>query len=150
VGQCPTWWPPCEYMWRPLLNAPKFGWRPLLECCAITLPRRETRWNVLRCPKHANRSQPLVSRGSPYCEDMWRRHCCLTTIFPIVDMCLRCEDIARQICAMVPRWRIFGDFLCPAFPESRVQHFSYLDPKFALGPHHVWKYGRHPISNGWD
>jgi len=29
--------------------------------------------------------------------------------FPIVDRCLSCEDIARQICAMVPRWRIFGD-----------------------------------------
>jgi len=23
--------------------------------------------------------------------------------FPIVDMCLSCEDIARQSCAMVPR-----------------------------------------------
>jgi len=27
--------------------------------------------------------------------------------FPIVDTCLSCEDIARQICAMVPRWRFF-------------------------------------------
>ena len=27
---------------RPLLNAAKFGWRPLLECRAVTLPRRET------------------------------------------------------------------------------------------------------------
>jgi len=26
----------------------------------ITLPRRETRWNLLGCPKLANRSQPLV------------------------------------------------------------------------------------------
>jgi len=22
--------------------------------------------------------------------------------------------------------------------------------KFALRPHHVWKYGRHPICSGWD
>jgi len=22
--------------------------------------------------------------------------------------------------------------------------------KFALRPHHVWKYGRHPISDRWD
>jgi len=28
--------------------------------------------------------------------------------FPIADMCLSCEDIARESCAMVPRWRIFG------------------------------------------
>jgi len=29
-----------------------------------------------------------------------------------------------------------------------VQHVSDLHPKFALRPHHVWKYGRHPISDG--
>jgi len=36
---------PAEYTWRPLLklNAEKFGWRPILECRAVTLPRRETR-----------------------------------------------------------------------------------------------------------
>ena len=27
--------------------------------------------------------------------------------FPIVDTCLSCEDIARQSCGMVPRWRLF-------------------------------------------
>jgi len=26
-----------------------------------------------------------------------------------------------------------------------VQHISDLHSKFALGPHHMWKYGRHPI-----
>ena len=65
-----------EYKWRHLFNAAKFGWRPLLECNAVTLPRRETRWNLLGRPKLANRSQPLVGRSSPYCKDMWRRHCC--------------------------------------------------------------------------
>jgi len=28
-----------------------------------------------------------------------------------------------------------------------VQHISDLHSKFALRPHHVWKYGRHPISD---
>jgi len=41
---------PAEYMWRPLFNAAKFGWRPLLECRAVTLPKRETRWNLLGAP----------------------------------------------------------------------------------------------------
>ena len=50
--------------------------------------------------------------------------------FLIVNRCLSC--------AMVRRWRIFGDFLGPAFPASHVQHVSDLHPKFALGPHHVW------------
>ena len=39
---------------------------------------------------------------------------------------------------------IFGDFLGPAFAAGRVQHLSDLHSKFALGPHHVSKYGRHP------
>jgi len=34
---------PAEYSWRPLFNAAKFGWRPLLEWRAVTKPRRETR-----------------------------------------------------------------------------------------------------------
>jgi len=50
----------------------------------------------------------------------------------------------------VVRWCPDGDFLGPAFPASRVQHFSDLHPKFELRPHYVWKYGRHPISNGYD
>ena len=53
-----------------------------------------------------------------------------------------------QCCAIVPRWRIFGDFLGLAFPASRVQHISDMHSKFALRPHHVWKYGRHPICDG--
>jgi len=62
--------------------------------------------------------------------------------FPIVDTCLNCEDIAGQSCAMVPRWR-FWEFLRPVFSASRVQHVtSDLHLKFALRPHHVWKYGR--------
>jgi len=31
----------------------------------------------------------------------------LKSFFPIVDMCLSCGDIARQSCAMVPRWRFW-------------------------------------------
>jgi len=37
---------PAEYRWHPLFNAAKFGWRPLLEYRAVTLPRHETRWNL--------------------------------------------------------------------------------------------------------
>ena len=54
-------------------------------------------------------------------------------------MCLSCEDIARQICAMVPRWRLFGNFLRPAFPASRVHRGSDLHSKFALGPQQASK-----------
>jgi len=42
----------------------------------------------------------------------------------IVDTCLSCEDIARQSCGMVPRWRFLATFLGPAFAASRVQRCS--------------------------
>ena len=48
---------PAEYRWRPLFNATKFGWRPLLHCHTV------------------------VGRSSPYYQDMWRRYCCLTSLF---------------------------------------------------------------------
>jgi len=47
-------------------------------------------------------------------------------------MCLSCEDIAGQSCAMVSRWRFFASFLRPVFPASRVQHISDLHSKFTL------------------
>jgi len=141
---------PAEYRWRPLFNTAKFGWRPLLECHAVTLPRCETHWNLQGCPKLTKQSQPLVGRSSPYCGDILRRFGCLISFFPIVDTCLSSEDIARQSCQMVPRWRLFGHFLHPTLSASRVQHVSDLHSKFALRPHHVWKYGKHPISDHWD
>ena len=72
----------------------------------------------------------------------------LKKFFPTVDTCLSCEDMTRQSCAMVPRWRFWRLFLHPVFSASRVQHVSDLHLKFALRPHHVWKYGRHPICGG--
>jgi len=101
----------------------------------------------LGCPKLLKRSQPLVGRSLPYCGDMLRRYGCLTSFFPIVDKCVSCEDIAGQSCGMVPRWRLFSDILRPVFSASRAQHVSVLHSKFALRPHHVWMYGKHPISN---
>jgi len=68
-------------------------------------------------------------------------------VFPIVDTRLNYEDIARQSCAMVPM-AIFCRFLRPLFAASRVQHVSDLRLKFALRPHHVWKYGVHSICDG--
>ena len=121
------------------------------RCRTVTLSRRDTRWNLPGCPKLVNRSQPLVGRSSPYCADTWRTYqCCLTSFFPIVDTCLSSEDIAWQRCAMVPRWWFLATFLRPVFSAIRVHHVSDLHLKFALRPHYVCKYGRHPICDGWD
>jgi len=38
-------------------------------------------------------------------------------------------------------------FLRPVFSVSRVHYISDLHSKFALRPHHVWKYGRHAVCD---
>jgi len=53
----------------------------------------------------------------------------LNKFFPIFDMCLSSEDIGRQSCAMVPRWRFLATFLCPVFSASRMQQVSDLHLK---------------------
>jgi len=98
---------------------------PLSDVAAVTKSRCETIWNLLECLKITKISQPLVGRRSPNCEDIHTgRYWCLTRFLPIVDICLSCEDIARQSCAMVRRWRIFDDILRLVFSASRVQHVS--------------------------
>jgi len=47
----------------------------------------------------------------------------------------------------VVRWCQNGKFLHLILSASRVQHISDVHSKFALRPHHVWKYGRLPISD---
>jgi len=45
---------------------------------------------------------------------------------------------------------IFGDFFASCiFSEPRAARFRPAS-QFALRPHHVWKYGRQPICDGWD
>jgi len=93
------------------------------------------------------RQQILAASGPKFISGYVEEVLLFNRFFPIVDTCLSCEDIVRQSCTMVPRWRIFGDFLGPAFPARHVQHISNMHSKFALRPHHVWKYGRHSISD---
>jgi len=140
---------PDEYRWRPLFNTAVWL-TPTTRVSCSNAARCKTRWNLQGCPKLTKRSQTLVSRSSPYYGDMWRRYWCLTSFFPIVDTCLSCEDIAWQSCGMVPRLRLFVYFLPALFSANREQHISDVHSKFTLRPHHVWKYGRHPISDRWD
>ena len=98
----------------------KFGWRPLLQCLAVTLQRCETRWNSLECPKIPNPSQPLVGWSSSYCGDMCRTYCCLRSFFLIVDTCLSCEGTARQIM----QWWRDGNFCVLYFQQAASSTFQ--------------------------
>ena len=135
---------PAEHRWRPLFNAAKFGRRPLLD--AVQKPAK-TR-NLLKFAGVPQTTGWISAVSRPMFTILWGHVediSLLNNYFPIVDKCLSYEDIARQSCAMVPRWRFLATFLRPAFPASRMQQVSDLHLKFALRPHHLWKYGRHPI-----
>ena len=73
------------------------------------------------CPKLTKGSQPLVGRCSPYYEDMWRRYCCLTSFFPIVDTCLCCEP--DKVVRWCPDGKFLAIFCVLYFSEPRAAHF---------------------------
>jgi len=115
---------PAEHRWRPLFNAAKFGWRSLLFCCAVTLPRRKGRWHLEGCPKLVNRSQPLVGRSSPYCGDLWRTYRCLTSLFSdcrYVPLLRRCS--LTKLCDG-SQMAIFGDFCVLCFQRAACSRFQ--------------------------
>jgi len=132
---------PAEYRWRPLFNAAKSGWRPLLECHA----------NPLKFAGVPQTRQQMSAASRPKFTILWGmwRCCCLNVFFrlsihTLVVKIYRERErvyIARQSCGMVPTWRLFGDFLRVVFSASRAQHVSVLHSKFTLRPHHVRKYG---------
>jgi len=92
-----------------------------------------------RCSNEANRRNPLKFAGVPQTPEptsavsgpkfiVLRKSAGdidVYQFFSIVDTCLRCEDIARQRCAMERRWQ----FWRPVFSASRVQHISRLHCK---------------------
>jgi len=138
---------PVEYRWRRLFNAAKFGWRPLLQCRAVTLPRRKSHWNLQGCPKQTRQQISAVSR--PKFTILWG-HVEEVLVFNKFFQLSIHASAAKIQPDKVVRWCHNGDFLRPVFSTSRVQHISDVHSKFALRPHHVWKYGRHPISDRWD
>ena len=140
---------PAEHRWRPLFNAAKSGWRSLLDCRAVTLPRRETRWN-LQGPQTGKlilaASGPKFTISWGHVEDILL----LNNFFPIVDMCLSWEDIARQVVRWCPDGEYLVIFWVLHFQRAACSTFQtrILNSHYML--HHVWKYGKHPISDRWD
>jgi len=122
---------PAEYRWHPLFNAAKFGRRSLLECRAVTLPRRESCWNLQGCPKLANRSQPLVGRSSPYYQDMWRRYRYLTSFYSDCrympqlrrySLTKLCDGAKMAIFCVL--YRYFQQATCSTF-QTRILNLHY-------------------------
>jgi len=113
----------------------------LSDVGAVTKPRRETRWNLLACPKFANRSQPLVGWSSTHCDAC--RGDKFDKFFPDCWYMLQLRRYSpTNLCngaQTVNVWRIFASCV-GLFSASHVQYIWYiwyLHSKFALRPHHV-------------
>jgi len=137
---------PAEYRWRPPLNATVWLTPTTRVPCSNAAKMR----NPLKLAGVPQTNETISTASGQKFTVLWghvEEILLLNKFFPIVDTCRNCEDIARQSCAMVPRWQFLATFLRPVFTASREQHISDLHSKFALGPHHVSKYGRHPTCS---
>ena len=120
----------------------KFDWPPVSDVAAVTLAKPR---NPLKLAGVLQTTRPISAAGGLKFTILWghvEKVLMLNKIFPIVDTYLSCKDTARQSYAMVPRRRICGNFLRPVFQRTMCSTMSDLHSKFALRPHHVWKYGR--------
>ena len=142
MGRCLTWWPPCR-----MQVAPSVQRRSLADA-------QSTR---VSCSNAAKTRKPFKFAGVPQ-----TRQQVSAASRPKFTILSGHEEVsmfnnffrssihasaAKIQPDKVVRWCQNGDYLRPLFPASRVQHTSDLRYKFALGPHHVWKYGRHPTSD---
>ena len=137
---------PVENRWCPLFNAAVWLTPTTRVPCSNAAKTRKP----LKFPGVPQTNETISAASGPKFTILWGTMEEILLLkkffFPIVDTCLCCEDIARQSCAMVSRWRFLATFLRHVFSASRAQHLSDLHSKNALRPHHVWKYGRHQIS----
>jgi len=126
----------------------KYRWRPLTPNTGAPCSNAAKMQNPLKFAGVSQTTGPISDASGPKFTILWEHVeeiLLLNKFFLTVNTCLSCEDIARQSCAMVSRWPIFGDFFGHIFSASLMQHVSDLHSKFALGLHHVSKYGRHPM-----
>ena len=146
MGQCPTWWPPCRIQVAPSVQCRKVLLTLTTRVPCSNAAKMQNPLKFAGVPKLPNRSEPLVGRSSPYYEDVWKRYCCLTSFFQLSMHAL----VTKILPDKVVRWCRDGDFLHPVFSASSVLYISDMHSKFTLRPHHVWKYGRHPVCDCWD
>ena len=134
---------PAKYRWRPLFNAAVW----LTPTTRVPCSNAAKTWKPLKfagVPQTRQQISAISRPKSPYYEDMWRRYHCLTSFLRLSIH----ASTAKLQPDKVVRWCQNGNSLHPVFSAS--QHISEMHSKFALRPHHVRKYARHPISDHWD
>ena len=104
-----------EYRWRPLFNA-SVWLTPTTRVLCSNAAKTQIPLKFAGVPQTRQQisavSRPKFTILSGHVEEL----SVFNKLFPIVDICLSSEDIARPSCAMVPKWR----FLRHVFPGSRT------------------------------
>ena len=114
---------PAEYRWRPLFNAAVWLTPSTRVACSNAAKTRNS-LKLAGVPQ-TRQKIPAVSRPNftILCGHM-AKILLFNKFFPIVNTCLSCEDMAQESCAMVRRWRIFGDFFASCTSsEPRAARF---------------------------
>jgi len=100
---------PAEYRWSPLFNAQcRKVW--LTPTTTVLCSNAAKTRNLLKLAGVPQTTRPISAVSGPKFTILWghvKEISLLNKFFPIVDTCLSCEDITRQSCAVVPRWRFF-------------------------------------------
>ena len=103
---------PAEYRWRRLFDAAVWLTSTTRLPCSSAAKTR----NPLKLPGVPQTNEMISAASRPKFTILWghvEEILLVNKFFPIVNICLSCEDIARQSCGTVPRWRFLATFWLP-------------------------------------
>jgi len=108
--------------------------------CKVWLASGERR----RCGNEGKTQKPLKFAGVPQTR---QQISAVNGPFKFAILCGHVEDVLLFNNLFGAQVAIFCTIFASCISASRVQHISDMHSKFVLRPHHLWKYGRHPISD---
>ena len=137
---------PAYYRWRPLFNAAVWLTPTTRVPCSNAAKMR----NTLKFAGVSQTHQQISAVSRPKFTILWG-HVKEVSVFSKFFFRLLIHAFAAKIQPnKVVWWCQNGELLRPVFAASHMPHISDMHSKFALRPHYVWKYDRHPISGRWD
>jgi len=128
-----------------LSSAPQFCRRPLLECRNAAKTR-----NLLKFAEVPQTRQQISAVSGLKFTILWGHMEEVLLFNKFFYDCRYVPSLRRYSPTKLCDGAQMAIFLRRVFSVSRMQHISDLHSKFTLRPHHVCKYGRHPICDRWD
>jgi len=112
-----------EHRWRPFFNAANVADAHYQS--AVQYNAAKTRNPLTLAGLLQTRQQIAAASGPkfPILLGHVQEILLFNNFFPVVDVCLICEDMARQSCAMVRRWRFCVILASCIFSEPRAAHY---------------------------